>query len=199
MRSVAVLAFLAGCGVAIDGQVSQAIDASAPRVDAVSGSEAGIDAGAGLDAAPDATSEPLDARVCSGGDAHVVAPDGSCLILLAAAQTWVEAQASCGALGAHPAVLASAAMDTAGETLAGNHDAFIGLTDEATEGTFVWVDGAALAFANWHTGEPNNGGGRYAENCAVIAGARAGKQWDDRPCAPVTGVGAGKYSVICQQ
>lgn len=189
--AMAMVAVLAGCGVNIDGRVGQAIDAIAPRTDA--GQQAVTDA------ASDGAGAALDAPGCSGGDAHAVAPDGSCLMLLTAAQTWVEAQASCTALGARPAVLSSAAMDTAAETLVANFDTFIGLTDEVTEGTFVWSDGRALVFANWHTGEPNNGSGRYAEDCAVIAGSRPGKQWDDRPCAPVSGVGAGAYAVLCQQ
>ena len=190
MRLLSIVAVLAGCGVNIDGRVGQAIDASAPRGDA------------GQAAVSDAANDgavPLDAPACSGGDASVVAPDGSCLMLLTAAQTWVEAQASCTALGARPAVLPSQAMDIAAETLVANFDTFIGLTDEVTENTFVWSDGSPLTFANWHSGEPNNGSGRYAEDCAVIAGSRPGKQWDDRPCAPVPGVGAGKYAVLCQQ
>jgi hypothetical protein len=89
-------------------------------------------------------------------------------------------------------------MDAVAEALVGNLDTFIGLTDVVQEGQFVWSDGTPLGFSNWHAGEPNDGGGNYAEDCAIIAGARADKQWDDRPCAPVTGVGGGKYAVLCQ-
>ena len=47
-------------------------------------------------------------------------------------------------------------------------DAFIGLTYEAAEGTFVWLNGdttteAEIGFAS---GEPNNLGGN--ENCVVL-------------------------------
>lgn len=156
--------------------------------------------GAAIDAAELAlTDAAIDAPPCTGGDARVVAPDGSCLMLITAKQTWTAAKASCAALGAHAAVLPDAAMDDAAESLAGDNDTFIGLTDEATEGTFVWIDSTPLTFSNWHTGEPNDGNGRYAEDCAVIAGARAGKQWDDRPCAPVGIPGSGAYAVICQR
>ena len=46
-------------------------------------------------------------------------------------------------------------------------DAFIGLTDEATEGTFVWVNGdtSTLAEINFASGEPNNSGN---EDCVVL-------------------------------
>lgn len=33
--------------------------------------------------------------------------------------------------------------------------AYFGLTDEAVEGTWKWVNGETLTYTNWHTGEPN--------------------------------------------
>ena len=46
-------------------------------------------------------------------------------------------------------------------------DAFIGLTDEATEGTFVWVDGdvTTLTVINFASDEPNNAGD---QDCVVL-------------------------------
>lgn len=38
-------------------------------------------------------------------------------------------------------------------------DFWIGLTDEAKEGAFVWVTGEPLNYTKWHPGEPNNYGG----------------------------------------
>lgn len=182
MRIAAVLVVLAGCGAHVDGEPENSAvpDASLPS--------------------DSATRDPVDAKPCNGGDARATAPDGSCLILVSALQIWTEAKATCAGLGAHAAVLTTAALDTAAETLVGNLDTFIGLTDEAKEGTFVWVDGTPLGFTNWRSGEPSNGGpgATYDENCVVISGARAGKQWDDRPCAPVPNVEGGRYAVLCQ-
>ena len=56
----------------------------------------------------------------------------------------------------------------------GSANTFIGATDRAVEGTFVWDDGTPLSFTNWRAGEPNNGGSgaTYQEDCVIIAGAR---------------------------
>ncbi|WP_461636689.1 PA14 domain-containing protein [Labilibaculum euxinus] len=37
-------------------------------------------------------------------------------------------------------------------------DIWIGLTDAAAEGTFVWCNGEAVSYTNWNSGEPNNSG-----------------------------------------
>ena len=60
--------------------------------------------------------------------------------------------------------------------------AFIALTDRVTEGTFLWADGVAVTYANWHGGQPDNhvwGDGRD-EDC-VTAYAEDGR-WYDSPC-----------------
>jgi hypothetical protein len=160
---------------------------------------AGIDGattGPRLDAAP-VGDAPIDAKPCTGGDARMSAPDGSCLVMIFTPQTFANASAACTAIGAHLAILRDAQADAAAEALAGARDTFIGLTDQLVEGTFRWGDGSALAFTNWGIGEPNDGGGQYPEDCAIIAGVRGGK-WDDRPCAPITDVGGGLYSTLCQ-
>jgi hypothetical protein len=177
MRRVVALMLLGGCGATVEGSAS---DASSPPADAAAG-------------------PPIDALPCVEGDAHQTAPDGSCFAMFTRLQTWTAAKATCAGIGGHAAILTTAAMDSAAEALVGTLDTFIGLSDEAQEGQFVWLDGTPLAFSNWHTGEPSDGGGAYPEDCVVIAGARATKQWDDRPCAPVANVGGGNYAVLCQR
>jgi hypothetical protein len=186
MRLAPALALLAGCGANIissGGPDDAAIDAEERRPDAAVVVDAGIDA-------------PIDARACVEGDARMIGPDGSCLILLRARQSFAAAQTTCLGLGAHLAILKTAEIDNVAETLVGNLDTFIGLSDQITEGQFVWVDGTPLVFSNWEAGEPNNGGSN-GEDCAIIAGARAEKKWDDRPCSPSGDNGA--YSVLCQR
>jgi hypothetical protein len=186
MRFVIALAVLGGCGANLinaGGDDDAGVDAIGRRPDA-----------AAADASVDA---PIDARACIDGDARTIAPDGSCLIMINAPQSFADARATCAGLGAHLAILSTLALDTAAEALVGTRDTFIGLTDEVNEGQFIWVDGTLLGFSNWELGEPNNGGGNGSENCAIIAGARAAKGWDDRPCAPVGT--SGVYSVLCQR
>lgn len=58
--------------------------------------------------------------------------------------------------------------------------AWIGATDEAVEGSYVWSggpeDGDALGYTNWSVGEPNNFGG---EDYAI--GWWSGDRWNDLP------------------
>lgn len=191
--TLAGLALAIGCGC------------GANLIDAGRNKDAGVDAPAPPpDAAPPIDAEvdaaPIDARACIDGDARMPAPDGSCLILINAPQSFDSATVTCQGLGAHLAILSTMALDTAGEQLVGTRDTFIGLTDRTTEGQFLWVNGTVLTFSNWEAGEPNNGGGGTLENCAIIAGTRPQKGWDDRPCAPVGGnTSSGLYSVLCQR
>ena len=52
-------------------------------------------------------------------------------------------------------------------------DVYIGYTDEAAEGSFLWTSGAPLTHSNWASGEPNNYDGHEDYT------AWAGGQWND--------------------
>jgi hypothetical protein len=168
-----------------------------------SGGDTHQDAPAASDARADsaATDAPPDARTCTGGNAAALAPDGSCLVHVTTAVTYANAKAGCAALGmgAHLAFLENASIDTFAETFIGSVDTWIGGNDLVTENAFVWDDGTAFNFTNWATNEPNNGGaGAYQEDCVLIAGARATKQWDDRPCDATEVPTSGTFAYLCQ-
>jgi hypothetical protein len=186
MRLVIALAVLGGCGANIVAGTEDdaGTDATGRRPD-----------GGAVDARADAVA---DAPPCTAGDMHATAPDGSCLMLVLAPQSFASARLTCAGLGAHLAILTTPALDTAAEALVGTVDTFIGLSDEVTEGSFVWVDGTPLGFSNWELGEPNDGNGGTPEDCAIIAGARPEKKWDDRPCA-ASGNDSGLYAALCQR
>lgn len=191
MRFVIALAVLGGCGAHIiasgEGTAEDAgeTDATSRRPD-----------GGAIDAAGDAAG---DAAPCTAGDMQATAPDGSCLMLVLAPVSFADAKVTCAGLGAHLALLTTAALDEAGEKLVGTVDTFIGLSDEAVEGSFVWVNGTPLQFSRWETGEPNDGNGLVAEDCAIIAGSRLVGGWDDRPCAPSNDAAGGLYASLCQR
>lgn len=152
--------------------------------------------------APDPQDAPadvaIDARPCIGGDAHAM--DGtSCLVFVKAKVDHDTAFAACAAMSAHMVKIENATTNTAVAMLAAGSDTFIGATDTATEGTFVWDDGTPVVYENFRTGEPSNGAGQYQEDCLVIEGSKnPDDTWDDRPCAPVPNVGGGNYAYICQ-
>jgi hypothetical protein len=176
----ALVPLLIGCGAKLDsGPISQAI-ADGPEFH-----DAPIDVG-------------IDARPCTGGDANAM--DGtSCLVYFKGPAHHDDAKAACIAMSAHMVKIENATTNGAVAKLAAGTDTFIGATDVAVEGTFVWDDGTPVVYQNFRTGEPSNGAGQYQEDCLVIEGSKTPDDtWDDRPCAPVPNVGGGNYAYMCQ-
>ncbi len=141
---------------------------------------------------------PPDARACEGGDAAMQAGDGSCIVLFTAPLSFANADAACVGFGARLAILSNAQRDAAAKALIGTSNVFIGFTDQATENTFVWVDGTPVTFTNFAADEPNNANGTFEEDCAMYDGTRGG--WDDRPCSnavPNIGATPGEYPYLC--
>lgn len=178
----ALLLAVASCDASLGGGTGDGSVTDAQSVDAYV-----------ADAAPDAP------RMCMGGNAAALAPDGSCLVHLTTPATYASAKIQCmGINGGHLALLKTAALDTFAETFIGDLDTWIGANDIVTETTFLWEDGTALVFTNWATGEPNNANGTFQEDCAIIAGARVTKQWDDRPCDSSEVPTSGTFAALCQ-
>ena len=92
---------------------------------------------------------------------------------------WDEAMASCEADGARLAVLDTLAKIAAVQPLLLDNRTFIGMSDVASEGTFLWVDGTPVASGAppWVGGQPDNGGGD--QNCGAI---RMSGGFDDEFC-----------------
>jgi len=58
---------------------------------------------------------------------------------------------------------------------------WIGFNDQTTEGSFVWSNGEAVTYTNWHAGEPNDGGGN--EDCTQLGRFYPAATWNDEPCS----------------
>ena len=57
---------------------------------------------------------------------------------------------------------------------------WVGLTDQAVEGSFVWDHGEAVSYTNWYPGEPNSFDGNN-EDCVCLYNGNYGT-WNDAPC-----------------
>lgn len=58
-----------------------------------------------------------------------------------------------------------------------NKNTWIGLSDTAVEGTFVWSNGQPVTFTYWGINEPNNSGGN--EDYAYIDAPHGTDRWND--------------------
>jgi hypothetical protein len=116
---------------------------------------------------------------------------------------WTDAEAFAVSLGSHLTAVGSAAenaflFNTFGSAQFGTHppvdSIYIGFTDQAQEGNFVWSNGEPVTYTNWGPGEPNNTHGR--ENWGTIVGKNIASNypdgtWNDVPNIASTGeVGA---------
>ena len=92
--------------------------------------------------------------------------------------SWTAAEAEAEGMGGTLAIVRNDGeqkwiFSTFGKFGGTEHALWIGLHRRKPGGTFFWVDGSPLDFANWSAGEPNNAGGN--ENCVHM-------QWD--PASP---------------
>ena len=97
-------------------------------------------------------------------------------------KTWTEAKADCEANGGHLVTIADEAEQTAIEKLLSydtSTDAWIGATDEATEGEWTWCTEEEFVYTNWQSGQPDNN--KSTEHYAGIY--INGFVWNDWPAS----------------
>ena len=97
--------------------------------------------------------------------------DGHYYRLATTDQTWTDASAEASSLGGYLVAINTAPEQDFLETtfLVGSLDAravWMGATDSASEGTFVWSSGESFGgYLNWHPGEPNDAGAGEDYGC----------------------------------
>jgi hypothetical protein len=107
----------------------------------------------------------------------VVNPATNKRYVAVSSRRWLAAESLAVALSGHLVSIGSPAEQAFVQSnfafLLQSSPAWIGLTDRAAEGTFVWTDGTPLSFSNWSPGEPNNAGDEDAVDI------RMNGQWND--------------------
>lgn len=106
--------------------------------------------------------------------------DGHSYYVYDHALSWEDARTFCEELGGHLVVITSQEENDAIYaylTSLGCESAYIGLTDCAEEGTWVWVTDEASDYRNWNPGEPN--GENPDEDYAMFYYKFSGGTWND--------------------
>lgn len=114
---------------------------------------------------------------------NTVAASGRCYTFVNQSMFPTHAEAYCTATyGGLLASIPDADANAAVTGIIGPNTAWIGLSDQLVENTFVWNDGQPLTYANWSWGEPNNAGD---EDCVSMLGSPFGASagmWNDVGC-----------------
>jgi len=98
--------------------------------------------------------------------------------------TWATALSACAERRMHLASVHSQAEQDFIWGLAVRYSLWFGLNDQLEEGHFIWSDGTAVNYTNWHSGQPNGGD---AADCGCMS-AGWGGEWADAPCSSTRGV-----------
>lgn len=73
---------------------------------------------------------------------------------------WYQAEAKAVSSGGHLVAINNATENIWIVQNFGSYlNCWIGFTDVAQEGIWVWISGEPVTYTNWHVGEPNNSGG----------------------------------------
>lgn len=132
---------------------------------------------------------PVDAAIdavppCPPGDVTSPTDPTRCFTYRSATLPWAMARDACAAMGGALADVRNAQENVALIDLARTQATWLGGTDVATEGTWLWTDGTPFGFNAWAEGQPN--GGAQA-NCVRFVGMGAlgfgPSDWTDLACS----------------
>ncbi|XP_038077198.1 lymphocyte antigen 75-like [Patiria miniata] len=104
-------------------------------------------------------------------------------------KSWEDAREACEtSLGSRLAIIHSAPLQSFLTTkLKGlDYRMWIGLSDLTSNSQFRWIDGTALDYTNWNSGEPNEANGE--EDCVEMTyDVVAAGEWNDNACSKLNG------------
>ena len=128
----------------------------------------------------------------------LISPPPPVYTLMNNALSWSEASADCLGKGLQLATVQSASENAQLRTAAAGNRAWIGGTDAASEGTWVWSpSGMPLSYTNWHSGQPDNRGPSRNEDCLEFnwgpSGTSGTGKWNDADCS------AYKRKYVCER
>ncbi|XP_069118181.1 galactose-specific lectin nattectin-like [Argopecten irradians] len=116
---------------------------------------------------------------------------------------WAHANNDCRAKGGKLLTIHSSGeqnfiMSALGSLNFQGNGVWLGLTDQATEGTFVWADGSPVDFVYWANGQPGGLGGIASsqEDCALLKYRDSG-HWHDYPCSSILFIQE-NYGWVCK-
>ncbi|KAL7876141.1 hypothetical protein AOLI_G00111040 [Acnodon oligacanthus] len=106
-----------------------------------------------------------------------------CFSIFTTSTTWSASEQNCVNMGGHLASVHSSQEYSFIQALVlnatlSNSRTWLGGTDAAQEGVWVWTDGSAFDYINWSTGQPDNAGS--AENCMEM---NFPVNWNDVTCS----------------
>ncbi|KAA8588597.1 CD209 antigen [Etheostoma spectabile] len=108
--------------------------------------------------------------------------DISCYLVTNGKKNWTLSRQYCVARGADLVVIDTMEEQAFVNGLLGSgQNAWIGLTDDLEEGTWMWVDGTPVTTTFWQSGQPNSFNGN--QDCAETLQKSSGVgEWNDDGC-----------------
>ncbi|MGH0124037.1 UNVERIFIED_CONTAM: hypothetical protein FKN15_015726 [Acipenser sinensis] len=130
-------------------------------------------------------------RVCKACLVNWVESNGKCYYFSTDTMNWTSSRDNCTSLGGQLVIIENKAEQEFTQSQVRQIGDFfwIGLSDEVTEGEFLWVDNTPPSTTYWKRNEPDNGlslNGKWHSNadCAVIDYRAASLQsWGDTLCS----------------
>lgn len=122
------------------------------------------------------------ASTCACGPGEVLGPTGTCYFVYSLNDNWYTARNRCQAHGAGWD-LASITSETESNfilsLISQDTATWVGLNDQAQEGSFVWANGEPFSYSNWSFNQPDNFN-PAGENCVEVFGTWG--LWNDANC-----------------